>query len=135
MDDSSKAFLGRGWKFPMSVEAQRGGIASVHYEQDIQESIEIILGTAKGERVMRSDFGCGIHNLAFAVINSSLVTQIEQSVREALNEYERRISVEGISVDTSDTINGRLLILIEYMIRATNQPGNLVYPFYFKEAF
>lgn len=135
MDDPSKAFLGRGWAFPFGVETVRGRVASVQYEQDIQQSIEIILGTAKGERVMRSDFGCGIHDLVFAAINRSLITQVEQSVREALAEYERRIDVEGVSVDTTDAANGRLLIQLEYTIRATNQPGNLVYPFYFQEAF
>ena len=135
MDNPGKAFLGRGWAFPVTVEPIRGRIRSVQYEQDIEQSIEIILGTARGERVMRSDFGCGIHDLVFGAINRSLITQVEQSVREALATFEARIDVIDVSVDATDAANGRLLINLDYIVRATNQPGNFVYPFYFKEAF
>lgn len=130
-----KEFLGRGWAFPVVIEPVLGRVNSVKYEQDIEQSIRIILGTAKGERVMRSNFGCGIHDLVFGAINRSLITQVEQSVREALTSFETRIDVDDVSVDSSDAINGRLLINLDYRIRATNQPGNFVYPFYFKEAF
>lgn len=135
MDNPGKAFLGRGWAFPIRLESLSGHIETVRYEEDIEQSIAIILGTAKGERVMRSDFGCGIHDLVFAAINRSLVTRVEQAVREALAKYEARIDVDDVSVDAADAVNGRLLISIDYQVRATNQPGNFVYPFYFNEAF
>ena len=62
-DKTTKAFLGRGWSYPFGIDPVQGQMASVQYERDVEQSIAIILGTAKGERVMRSDFGCGIHDL------------------------------------------------------------------------
>lgn len=133
MDNSSKAFLGRGWAFPFSIETDRG-IALVAYEEDIKQSIRIILSTRKGERVMRSDFGCGIHELVFGAINTSLISQIERDVTEALRRYEARIEVDQVAVDQRFVNEGRLEVSIEYRVRTTNQRDNYVYPFYFKEA-
>jgi phage baseplate assembly protein W len=133
MNNSSKAFLGRGWAFPFSIEANRG-IALVAYEEDIKQSIQIILSTRKGERVMRSDFGCGIHELVFGAINSALISQIERDVTDALRRYEARIDVDLVVVDQRFINEGRLEVSIEYRVRTTNQRDNYVYPFYFKEA-
>ena len=104
------------------------------YEQDIQQSIRIILGTAKGERVMRPDFGCGIHDLVFAAVTAQLVAQIETTVRDALRTYEARIDVLQVRVETGRLALGFLEVVIDYEVRATNQPGNFVYPFYFQES-
>jgi len=135
MDSNEKAFLGRGWGFPIAVETDRGLIKTVEYEKDIKESIVIILSTSKGERVMRPDFGCGIHDLLFGAISMSLITQIKEMVSDALRKYEARIELLLIDVDVSDSLNGFLNIRLDYSIRATNQKDNFVYPFYFKEAF
>lgn len=104
------------------------------YEQDIKEAIWIILSTAKGERVMRPDFGCGIHNYVFSVINTANITLIENSVKEALTVWEPRILVTNVSVKTVDGAVGKLIVEVEYMVRTTNNRFNLVYPFYLSES-
>ncbi len=131
--DQSKDFLGRGWSFPFAIQPDTGRIAMVEYEEDIKQSIRIILATAKGERVMHPDFGCGIHDLVFGVINVALIAQVERDVSDALRLYEARIEVEQVSVDQRFVAEGRLEVRIHYRVRATNQSGNYVYPFYFKE--
>ncbi len=129
---SSKDFLGVGWKFPVKVDIDRK-IAVSKYEEDIKEAIRIILGTAKGERIMRPDFGCGIHELVFAPINTTTITQVENNVREALIKYEPRIDVLRVEVSSERSDEGQLLVSIDYAVRATNTRFNLVYPFYMKE--
>lgn len=128
----AKEFLGRGWKFPVKIKAENQ-IAMSEYEEDIKEAIWIILSTAKGERVMRQDFGCGIHDFVFAAINTSNLTLIESSVREALTSWEPRIELIEVKVITDMIPEGKLLINIEYKVRTTNNQFNLVYPFYLKE--
>lgn len=131
--DDQKEWLGRGWSFPVQIDPLTGGIAFSEYEVDIRESIRIILETARGERVMRPDFGCGIHDLVFEVVDVATLTRVETSVREALSRYEARVEVIGVRVDPINAANGELLIELEYRVRRTNQIGNLVYPFYFRE--
>ncbi len=128
----SKEFLGKGWKFPVQT-TEEGRIAESAYEEDIREAVLIILGTAKGERVMRPDFGCGIHDFVFASINTANMTLIESTVREALTMWEPRIEVTGATIDTAESAKGKLLINLEYKVRITNNRFNLVYPFYLKE--
>ncbi len=103
------------------------------YEADIRQSILIILHTSPGERVMRFDFGCGIHDLVFDVIDVAMITRVETAVREAMTRYEARIDVLNVTADARDAAEGRLLIELEYRVRRTNQIGNLVFPFYFRE--
>jgi phage baseplate assembly protein W len=134
MDELGREFLGRGWAFPIALQPDTGRVAEAAYEEDIRQSIRIILGTAKGERVMRPDFGCGIHDLVFAAINTQVIARLKRDVESALRTYEARIDVLRIEVDQSRLTNGRLDVIIDYRVRATNQVGNYVYPFYFKEA-
>jgi phage baseplate assembly protein W len=108
----------------------RGGIAMVHEESDIDQAITIILGTAPGERPMRPEFGCGVHDYVFDTIDARTVGRMEQEVREALTRWEPRIDVEGIDFDLDGVDRGVLAIQIDYRIRATNHYRNLVYPFY-----
>lgn len=126
-------FLGTGWQFPVAVGAN-GAIVLASAEQDIAEAIRIILGTAKGERVMRPDFGCGIHERVFAVLNASTLGSVETEVREALVLWEPRIDVLRVAASPREAAEGRLLIEIEYRVRSTNTRYNLVYPFYLKES-
>ena len=128
----SKDFLGKGWKFPVRVDA-RSRIALSEYEDDIKEAIRIILGTAKGERLMRPDFGCGIHEYVFASMNTVNLNLIENSVRVALTLWEPRIEVLSVKVNIQNADDGKLITNIEYKVRATNTQFNLVYPFYLKE--
>lgn len=132
--DEQKDWLGRGWAYPVRIDPATGGVAVSEYEADIRQAILIILETARGERVMRPDFGCGIHDLAFEVIDTALLTRVETTVGDALRKYEARIDVLSVSADPFEAADGRLLIELEYRVRRTNQTGNLVYPFYFREA-
>jgi phage baseplate assembly protein W len=128
----SKSFLGVGWKFPIRVNA-RGGLTYSKYEQDIEEAIWIILGTAKGERVMLPDFGCGIHELVFAPINPTTIGDIERDVMEALSRWEPRIEVLDVRVEQDSEERSRLLIKVDYKVLSTNSYANIVYPFYLTE--
>jgi phage baseplate assembly protein W len=128
----AREFLGKGWKFPVGVNS-KGEIEMSEYEQDIKESIWIILSTAKGERMMRPDFGCGIHDYVFAAVNTANITLIESSVREALRVWEPRIELKDVSVSTENINEGQLIISIDYEVRATNNEFNMVYPFYLTE--
>ena len=131
--DEQKAWLGRGWAYPVHIDQATGGIAVSEYEEDIRQSIRVILGTSRGERVMRPDFGCGIHDLVFEVVDMATETRIGAAVRESITKYEARIELLGVRVLTDNIVNGELLIEMEYRVRRTNQIGNLVYPFYFRE--
>jgi Bacteriophage baseplate protein W len=128
----NKNFLGVGWKYPVYVTFE-GKIAKSEYEQDIKEAIWIILGTAKGERVMRPDFGCGIHDLVFTPINTATITLVENSVREALTIWEPRIELIKVEASSEKSEEGKMLVSIDYRVRTTNNRFNLVYPFYIKE--
>lgn len=127
-----REFLGRGWAFPVDTDSG-GEVELVEAEQDIRQAIRIILETAKGERVMRPDFGCGIHDYAFEMINATTLHMIETSVEEALVEWEPRIDVLSVGTSTERLAGGELLIDINYRVRQTNAEYNLVYPFYLNE--
>lgn len=133
MTTDARAFLGRGWTFPVRVHDKDGTIRLSEYEQDIRESIWIILSTSKGERVMRREFGCGIHDMVFEVVNTATLTEIEESVREALALFESRIEVKQVKALSAGGLDGQLRISIDYEVRGTNNQLNIVYPFYIKE--
>ncbi|HMJ93661.1 MAG TPA: GPW/gp25 family protein [Allosphingosinicella sp.] len=133
LDRLGKDFMGRGWAFPFQVEPASGRIATAADEEDIRQSILIILKTAKGERAMRPDFGCGIHNLVFAAIDTATLAQVKRDVEDSLRTWEARIEVTGVVARAGNLLNGQLIIEIDYRVRQTNQAGNLVFPFYFRE--
>lgn len=126
-----RAFLGRGWAFPVGVDAT-GAIAEAEYETDIDQSVRIILGTEPGERVMRPNFGAGLRGLVFEPINTTTMALAQYRVQMALVQWEPRI--DSVSVDVSaDPAVGKLQFDISYRIRTTNTFYNLVYPFYIQE--
>jgi phage baseplate assembly protein W len=131
--DEQKDWLGRGWANPVQIDSATGSIEVAEYEADIRQAILIILETSRGERIMRPDFGCGIHDLVFDVIDVALLTRVEAAVKDAMTRFEARIEVMSVRVDPINAVNGELLIEFEYRIHRTNQIGNLVYPFYFRE--
>jgi len=128
----AREFLGAGWKFPLQVNPG-GGIARARYEQRVEESIYLILSTAKGERVMLRDFGCGIHDRVFAPNDSVVQTTVVSEVREALVRFEPRIDVLDVTAESAADEQNLLLIRIDYRIRANQALGNLTYPFYINE--
>jgi phage baseplate assembly protein W len=127
----ARAFLGTGWAFPPQVDV-RGELSTVSYEDDIRQAIRIILATSPGERVMRPDFGAGLNALMFEPINTTTMTLARRRVEEALTIWEPRVDHVTVKV-TDEARLGRLLIDIEYRVRATNTFYNLVYPFYLLE--
>jgi phage baseplate assembly protein W len=127
-----KDFLGRGWKFPVTVDAS-GRIALSEYEDDVREAIRIILMTSKGERVMQPDFGAGLYGFVFASMNATNLGRIQRAVADALVKWEPRVQVTEVSVEPDQGELGKLLINIDYRVRATNTRFNLVFPFYLKE--
>jgi phage baseplate assembly protein W len=128
----AEEFLGIGWTFPIQVN-EESRISMSEYEKDIKEAIWIILSTSKGERVMRPDFGCGIHEFVFSVMNTATITLISNSVKEALTIFEPRIQVTRVEVSSETISEGKLMIEVEYRVRTTNNRFNLVYPFYLSE--
>ncbi len=127
--DPAKAFLGVGWAFPLAVDASADFELAV-YEEDIRQSILIILGTNPGERVMRPTFGAGLSDFLFAPMNATTFASVRLQVQEALVDWEPRIIVQDVTV-TPDPVETRVLsISATYQVRATNTVQNLVYPFY-----
>lgn len=122
-------FLGVGFRFPFTVDA-RGGVALSSYEDNVEQSVRLILGTARGERVMRPDFGCGIHDLVFSPNNVGTHTLVAHHVEEALAKWEPRIRNVQVEVRTDPDKAERILVELRYEIRSTNSVHNLVFPFY-----
>lgn len=125
----AQEFIGAGWAFPLRTDAT-GSIALVAREQEIEESIHLILGTAYGERPMRPEFGCGIHEYVFAPANASTAGLVADEVRQSLERWEPRIDVVDVVVSPAPEDASTLYIDIRYTIRGTNDPRNLVFPFY-----
>lgn len=123
-------FLGVGWAYPVDLEKGGGEIALSHHENDVKQAILIILKTAPGERVMRPDFGCGIHNYVFEPNNTHTAGMVRFHVEEALSRWEPRIKNLKVTVAPDPARPEVLLIDIDYTIRATDSRFNLVYPFY-----
>jgi len=127
--DSTKDFLGSGWKFPPRLDS-RGRIELVHEELDVEESIRLILMTRKGERPMRPEFGCEIHELAFAPNDPSTTGLARRYVQEALGMWEPRIDVLDVRTLPNTRDDASLMLDIRYQVIATNSERNLVFPFY-----
>jgi phage baseplate assembly protein W len=121
--------IGTGVAFPLRVD-RLGGMAVSSGDADVQEAIDIILGTAPCERPMRPEFGCGIHNYIFDSIDAYTLGKVEYEIRVALDRWEPRIEVLDIEPDLSHIDEGALMIDITYKLVATNDVRNLVYPFY-----
>jgi uncharacterized protein len=125
----SDAFIGSGLAYPTRTDAT-GGVALVSREQEIEEAIRLILGTAVGERPMRPEFGCRIHDSVFAPTDATTAGLVAYEVRRALERWEPRIDVHDVDVTFDVEDPSRLYIDIRYSIRHTNDPRNLVFPFY-----
>ena len=125
----SDEFIGRGWAFPLRTDPT-GGIALVAREREIEEAIRLMLGTSPGERPMRPEFGCRIHDYVFASADGATASAIAAEVRDALRRWEPRIDVEDVQVSFDARDAAVLYIDIQYAIRRTNDRRNLVFPFY-----
>jgi phage baseplate assembly protein W len=128
----SKPFLGVGTAFPLQFDRNTHDLARAAYEESVRQSILIILGTARGERLMHPDFGCAIHDLVFENASPATIGRAQVAVQQALLRLEPRIDVTRVDVQTGGEGNV-LLIDVEYEVRATNNVFNLVYPFYLQQ--
>ena len=131
--DRSKDFLGRGFAFPPRIDSATGQFVMAESEEDIRQSIYIILMTKMKERAMLPEFGCNLHEYMFELPDSAFEVQISSEIKEALMKYEPRIINTEVTVDTMDLQNGKVYLNISYTVRATNNPNNLVFPYYLME--
>lgn len=122
-------FVGSGWAFPMRT-GPAGGFALVSGEREIEEAMRLVLATAPGERPMRPEFGCAIHDLVFAPVNDRTIGRIRYEVHTCLDRWEPRIKVEAVEVTVDEADSAVLYIDVRYSIRGTNNPRSLVFPFY-----
>ena len=127
-------FLGSGWSFPPKFYAEGAELAMVVGEEDIKQSLQILLSTTINERIINSGFGCDLDRFLFEEISQGIMNSIQHTVSEAILQHEPRIQVDEVQLDNSDSENGLLTISVEYTVRSTNNRFNLVYPFYINEA-
>lgn len=137
MDNSFNSFLGTGWSFPPEFNEQSGAVKMVSGMEDIDQSLNILLSTALGERIMQSQYGCDLTDYVFESLNNSVIGYLKDRVTNAILFYEPRIKAELITVTASDSfdlIEGRFTISVEYSIPGTNSRFNYVYDYYKNEA-
>ena len=126
-------FLGVGWKFPMEVDETTGRIKTSSYEEDVKEAVYIIMMTKVGERMMQPNFGCRISDFIYSSMDYSSLIQLQNEIVNALILWEPRIIETEVIIETDDKEIGRLNISLSYVVRLTNNPYNLVYPYYINE--
>ena len=122
-------FVGRGFAFPMGANPS-GGSAMVSGTRNVEQAMLLVLGTARGERPMRPEFGCGIHDLVFETVDTALVGRVVREVTEALTRWVPRIEVGDVTAGADPASPSTLLVDVAYVVRATNDQRNLVFPFY-----
>ncbi|MBD8489282.1 GPW/gp25 family protein [Echinicola sp. CAU 1574] len=128
-----QSFLGTGWSFPPEFNRPKRGVVMTSNEIDIQKSLEILLSTKLGERIMLPSYGCNLDELLFKPLDLTLRTYISELIRKAILYHEPRIDVLKIDLSESDEFEGKVLIHINYIIRSTNSRKNMVFPFYKEE--
>lgn len=126
-------FLGKGLAFPPAFDKTTGDIRIVEAHTDIQQSLEIILSTRPGERVLEPDFGCNLDQMLFEPLNLTLVSYMRNVVKTALLLHEPRINVNEVSIEKDNALEGRVLISVDYTVHSTNSRFNFVFPFYIRE--
>jgi phage baseplate assembly protein W len=131
--DLNNLFLGQGWSFPPTFLKSDRGVTMVSAIKDIEQSLEILLGTTMGERLMHPDFGCNLNDYLFKPITTTLRTIIKDLVKTAIIRHEARIDLIDLKLNTAQQYEGVLLLELEYEIRSTNSRSNYVFPFYLEE--
>jgi phage baseplate assembly protein W len=128
-----KTFLGIGWKFPPTFDKRIKSVEMVSEEEDIRQSLYILLSTKQGERIINPDYGSDVQSMVFEPIGSNTSTYLKESIRRAVLHYEPRITLENVSVDEDGEEDGLLLVNLDYTVRKTNSRTNMVYPYYILE--
>ncbi|XZF12936.1 GPW/gp25 family protein [Chitinophagaceae bacterium MMS25-I14] len=132
-NSSSNNFLGKGWSFPPAFDNVQQTVQMTEKEDDIQKSLEILLTTKVGERVMEPKYGCNMDELVFEALNTGTATLIKDKIQTAILYFEPRIDAQKIELNTTGELEGMIIVEIEYVVRATNSRFNFVYPFYRNE--
>lgn len=132
MAEDVKSFLGIGWSFPPSFSRVRGGVKLIADEEDIHNSIMVLLATKVGERLMQPKYGCNLDEMLFEPLSVTLQTYIKELVFTAIFYFEPRVNPEGLALE-AQLEEGVVLVKLEYTVRATNTRHNLVYPYYIGE--
>ena len=131
--ETNRAFLGRGWSFPPQFDRAAKGVLMLEEEADIQSSLEILLSTKLGERIMQPTYGCNLDEMVFEAMNLTILTYMKDIIQNAILYHEPRIELEKLEIDTSNQNEGMLLIVLNYKVRTTNSRYNYVYPYYINE--
>ena len=131
--DQEKSFLGRGWSFPPTFSKEMADIEMVSKEEDIRQSLKIFFNTKIGERIMRSNYGCVVHEYLFEKAESNILDKLAFELQQSLRLYEPRIMVIDVIANKSDVINGLIEFDIIYEVNSTNVRDNIVFPFYINE--
>ena len=126
------SFLGRGWSFPPTFDKSSRQVVMLEAEADIESSLQILLSTALGERVMQPAYGCNMNELVFELLDTTLQTEMKKRIEVAILFFEPRINLEKIEL-TKNELEGIVLISTTYVVRTTNTRNNLVFPFYLSE--
>lgn len=132
-DQTYTSFLGTGWSFPPSFAVETGEVQMTSDEADIQASLKILLGTTIGERFLQPKYGLDMHELLFEPMSTTMLTALKDQVKVAILIYESRVNMVSLDMDTSALAEGKVSIIVSYVIRATNSRYNLVYPFYIND--
>ena len=133
-DESSQSFLGTGWGFPVAFNNVSGDVVLTSDVEDIYCSLEILLTTTIGERLMQPKFGCNLKDVLFEPVSTSLLSFLKGLITDAILYFEPRIRLNKISINTDHYLEGLLPIEIDFTVSATNSRYNFVYPFYINEA-
>ncbi|WP_375229597.1 GPW/gp25 family protein [Roseobacter sp. S98] len=133
MQENDPGFLGRGWHFPPEFDPSTGEIRMAEAEEDVAESLRILMNTRPGERIMQPTYGCRIHDYVFEPNDSETQAGIETAVRQAILFFEPRITVHRIEAIMTDWLEGRIGVALDYTVNQTNTRSNMVYPFYIRE--
>ena len=131
---SDPSFLGRGWSFPPTFSGGGAEVEMLSGSEDIHQSLQILLSTRLGERVMQEDYGCNLQHALFEEVDQGLVNDLNRIITDAILYHESRITLDQLDISDSLEEPGLLLIGIEYTVRNTNSRFNMVYPFYINEA-
>lgn len=132
--DSEHLFLGTGWAFPPGFDDRQLGAMIVESNEDIEESLRILMSTRPGERVMHPGYGCDLQRVVFETIDTGVLTEIRDMVERAVLFFEARITLDALDIDTSELLEGVLRLRLSYTVRSTNSRYNWVYPFYLDDA-
>ena len=131
--DTGTSFLGMGWSFPPTFDDKAGAVMMVADEADVEQSLQVLLSTRPGERVMQPQYGCNLDTMLFEPLTTTLLAYIKDLVETAILYYEPRITVDNIDINTLQVEEGLVLIEVDYTILASNSRYNLVYPYYIDE--